>query len=166
MLYLPTVRQGSREFSISLSMTFSWTLKEIFPAIENPSSLLSKLSLYFLSQVFHYFFFLPLPLFSAVWHKHKAFSWQKIHRKILSFLCPAKSCAKAFFMSSAHLWMVLIKTNSQMMLPNDFFSHGGSTEKDNRYTLQHCSQGSLCKQGEKLIGSLLGRDKFARIQKH
>lgn len=88
------------------------------------------------------------------------------HCKTLPFLCSAKSCAKAFFMTSAHLGMALIKTNSQMMLPNDFFSRGGSTEKDNRYTLQHCSQGSLCKQGEKLIGSLLGRDKFAKIQKH
>lgn len=46
---------------------------------------------------------------------------------------------------------------------NDFFSLRGSTEKDNRYTLQHCSQGTLSKQGEELIGSLSGRDKYAKI---
>jgi len=88
---------------------------------------------------------------------------KKPHCRILPVLCLAKSCAEAFFVSSAHLGMALIKTNSQMTLPNDFFSLGGSAEKDNRYTLQQCSQGSISKQGEELIGGLLGRDKFAKI---
>ena len=35
VLYFLTVRQRSRKFSILLSMTFSWTLKEIFPAIKS-----------------------------------------------------------------------------------------------------------------------------------
>lgn len=84
--------------------------------------------------------------------------------KTLTVLCLTKSYAEAFFMSSAHLEMELIKTNSQMMIPNDLFSLGGSAE-DTGDTLQHCSQGSLYKQGEELIGSFIGRDELMKRHK-
>lgn len=67
-------------------------------------------------------------------------------------------------MSSAHLEMALIKTNSQMTIPNDLFFLGGSAE-DTGYTLQHCSHESLYKQGEELIGSLIGKDEFMKMHK-
>lgn len=147
---------------------FNITVHDIFLNIERdfscytktPSSLLSKLTLYFLSQVFHCWFFSCLCL------KFLQCGTNTKHapgRKHTAKFCLSSAWLKA--VSSAHLGVALIKTNSQMKLPNDFFSLGGSAEKDTRYTLQHCSQGSLSKQGEELIGSLLGRDKFAKIQK-
>lgn len=51
-----------------------------------------------------------------------------------------------------------------MMIPNDLFSLGGSAE-DTGYTLQHCSQESLHKRGEELIGSFIGRDEFIKMRK-
>lgn len=52
-----------------------------------------------------------------------------------------------------------------MMIPNDLFFLGGSAE-DIGYTLQLCSQESLYKQGEELIGSLIGREEFMEMHKH
>lgn len=61
--------------------------------------------------------------------------------------------------------MALIKTKSQMMIPNDLFFLGGSAE-DTGYTLQHCSQESSYKHGEELTGRLIGREEFMKMHKH